>query len=90
VGVQLESRMSVSKWLAERAERLPRWIQKFAKNRGTFLLFLALHFIMLYQMRDSFTFMELRNVGNGDHGLQPHEQACCGDWMQSQHNPFLA
>ena len=82
--------MSASKWLAERAERWPRWIQRFAKNRGTLLLLLALHFITLYQMRSSFTGFELRNVGNRDHGLQPHEQACCGDWMQSQLNPFSA
>jgi hypothetical protein len=80
--------MFVSKWLAERAERWPWWIERFAKSRGT-LLFLALHFITLYQMRNSFTVMELRNVGNRDHGLQRHEQACCGDWMQSQLSPFL-
>jgi len=40
-------------------------------------------------MRNSFTVMELRSVGNRDHALQPHEQACCGDWMQSQLNPFF-
>lgn len=40
-------------------------------------------------MRNSFMVMEFWNVGNRDHGLRPHEQACCGDWMQSQLNPFF-
>lgn len=40
-------------------------------------------------MRYSFMVMEMRNVGNRDHGLRPHEQVCCGDWMQSQLNPFM-
>jgi len=74
--------MIASKWLAGRAERWPRWLQRFAKSRGTLLLFLALHLITLYQMTNSFTVMELRNVGNRDHGLQPHEQACCSNWLQ--------
>ena len=40
-------------------------------------------------MRNSFMVMEFWNVGNRDHGLRPHEQACCGEWMQSQLNPFF-
>jgi len=66
--------MSTSKWLAGKSERWPRWIQRFSKHTGTLLLLLiALYFITLYQMRNSFTGIELRNVGNRDHGLQPNE-----------------
>jgi len=57
-------KMSASKWLSEKTVRWPRWIQKFTKHTGTLLLLLALHFITLYEMRNSFTGIELRNVGN--------------------------
>ena len=65
--------MSADKRLTTRAGRWPRWIQKFVKNTGTLLLLLAVHFITLYQMGNSFMVLELRDVGNKDHGLLRHK-----------------
>jgi hypothetical protein len=72
-----QRKMSAGKRLTTEAGRRPWWILRFAKKRGTLLLRLAVHFRKLYQMRNCFMAMELRNVRNRDHSLLPHKQACC-------------